>query len=91
VLAAEHLLHFAGVDRLREIVQPATEVVLDRLALFEPVHEHLQILAAALQAVTQRDVLFQAAATLQQLLRGGLVLPEVRLADAGFDATDFLV
>jgi hypothetical protein len=44
-----------------------------------------------LQRVAQRDVLFEAPAALQELLRLRLVLPEVRIADARFDLVDLVV
>jgi hypothetical protein len=82
VLAAEHLLGLAAFDGRGQLVQAANEVVEDRLARFEPLDQHREILAAPLEGPAQVAILLEAAAPLQQLLRPGLVLPEVRLGDA---------
>jgi hypothetical protein len=84
VLAAEHLLRLAGVDLRGEIVERAREVVLDGLAGFGPLDEHGQIVGTPLQRRREVAVLFQPAPALQDLLRTGLVLPEVRGGDLRF-------
>jgi hypothetical protein len=82
VLAAEHLLRLAGVHLRGEIVEGAAEVVVYRLAGLRPLDEHVQVVELPLQRVAQLDVLLQPAATLQQFLSAGLILPEVRSGDA---------
>jgi len=49
VLAAEHLLGFAGVDFLREIVESLGEIIGDRLAGLRPFDEHAEIFGATPQ------------------------------------------
>jgi hypothetical protein len=91
VLAAEHLLDLGRLDFALQIVESAGEVRLDRLALLEPFGQDREILAALFQGVAEGDVLFQPAATLEQLLGLGLIRPEVRLRDTRFDASDFVI
>jgi hypothetical protein len=90
VLAAEHLLRLARVDLARQVVETGGEVVADGFARFGPLGEHGKVVDAPLQRLAQRDVVFEAAPPLQQLLRGGLVLPEVRFADALLDFLQFV-
>jgi hypothetical protein len=91
VLAAEHLLDLGRLDFGLQFVEAAGEVAIDRFALLDPFGEHGEVVAALLQGIAQGDVLFEAAAALQQLLRFGLVRPEVGLADARFDLPYLLV
>jgi hypothetical protein len=91
VLAAEHLLDLRRFDFALQLVDAAREVGIDRLARLQPFGQHGEVLGASLQGVAQRDVLFEPAAALQQLLRFGLILPEVRFADARFDLADLVV
>jgi hypothetical protein len=90
VLAAEHLLGLAGVHFLCQLVEPPREIIRHGLPLLRPLDENVQILGAAAQRVAQRLILFEAAATLEQLLRGGLILPEIRVGDALFDPRQFV-
>jgi len=85
VLAAEHLLGFAGVDLRREIVESAAEIVGHRLPGLAPFDENGEILEPLAQRFAEILIFFEAAAALQQLLRCRLVLPEVRRSDALFD------
>ena len=85
VLAAEHLLGFTGVDLRGEIVEGAAEIVGNRLPGLGPFGENGEIFEALAQRLAEVAILFEAAAALQQLLRRGLVLPEVRRRDALFD------
>jgi hypothetical protein len=86
VLAPQHLLGLAGVDDARELVQAAFELLEHRLTAFGPFREHTQIFRTAPQRLAQIAILFEPAAALQQLLRRGLVLPEVGFGDAPFYA-----
>ena len=72
-----------------ELVESAAEILRDRLACFGPFDQHLQIVELALQRVTQLDVFLEPAAALQDLLRVGLVLPEVGSGDALFYLGEF--
>jgi len=89
VLAAQHLLGLAGVDLCGEIVEGAAEIVRDRLAGLGPLGEDREIVEPRAQRLAQIAILFEPAAALQQLLRGGLILPEVGGADALLDLLQF--
>ena len=89
VLAAEHLLDLAGLDLALQLVEPAGELGLDGFALLQPVGEHLEVVGAAAQRRDEGDVLLEPPPALHHPLRLGLVLPEVGLADARFDAGQF--
>jgi hypothetical protein len=82
VLAAEHLLGFAGVDLGRQLVDAPGEIFEDGLAGFDPLDQDGEVVGAALEGVAEGQILFEASAALQQLLGGCLVLPEVRVGDA---------
>jgi hypothetical protein len=82
VLAAEHFLRFARFDLGGEVVQRAGELVADGLAGFDPFGQDRQVLEPAPQGFGELAVFFQPPAALQQLLRGGLILPEVWSANA---------
>jgi hypothetical protein len=88
VLAAEHLAGFGGLDVLLEVVEAFQQVAVDGLAGLGPLDEHAKILRAGLQRVAERDLLVEPPAALQQLLRLGLVLPEIGLGDTGLDAIE---
>jgi hypothetical protein len=79
VLSPEHLLGLAGVDRIREIVEAAREIVGNRLPCLGPLDEHREIVCSTTERFAQITVLFQTPPALQQFLRGRLILPEVRL------------
>ena len=90
VLAAEHLLGLAGLDLGGEVVEPAREVVGNRLARVGPLDQHGEVLDAPVQRGAEVAILFQAAAALEELLRPDLILPEVRVGDARFDVRQFV-
>jgi hypothetical protein len=89
VLAAEHLLGLAALDFGGEFVEPAGEIVGDRLAGLQPFHEDGQIFSPAAERLAQVSIFLEPAATLLRLLRGGLVLPEIRRRDALFYLGEF--
>ena len=91
VLAAEHLLGLAGVDDARQLVEAAREILGDRLPGFGPFDEHGEIVGATSQRFAEIAVLLEPAPPLEQLLRGGLILPEVRIGDALFYRCEFFV
>jgi hypothetical protein len=78
-------LNVAGVD-----LEAALEIGVHVLALTRPFEQHAQIVGLAAQGVGQRAVILQPAPPLLDLLRGGLVLPEVRFADALLDFLQFV-
>jgi hypothetical protein len=85
VFPAEHLLDFAGLDLGRELVERAAEIVGNRLSRFSPFDEHVEVVEPTPQRVAQIAIFLEPAAALQQLLRAGLILPEVRCGDTFFD------
>jgi hypothetical protein len=90
VLSAEHLLRFPRLDLLREIVQRARVLVADRLAGFDPFAEDGQVVEPSLEGVSELAIFFEAPAALEQLLRRGLILPEIRSGDALFYPCQFI-
>jgi hypothetical protein len=85
MLAAEHLSRLGRLDVRLELVEAFDEIVFNGLARFGPLDEHAQIVGTALERLADGQLLFEPAPPLQQLLRFGLVLPEVRVGDAGLD------
>jgi hypothetical protein len=77
VLAAEHLLDLAGLHFLVERLEPLRELGIDRLPRCRPLDEDGEIVGALAQRHHQVAVLLEALAPLQDLLRFGLVFPEV--------------
>ena len=71
-----------------EFVEAFQQIAVDGLARPGPLDEHAQIVGAALQRLAERQLLFEPAAALQQLLRLGLVLPEIGIGDAGLDLVE---
>ncbi len=64
VLAAEHLLRLAGLDRRRQLVEPAPEIVGDRFTGLRPLDQDSEVVDPPLERVAQTDVVFQPAAPL---------------------------
>jgi hypothetical protein len=81
VLAAEHLLDLAGLDLGGEAGQSLLELVADRLPAFGPFDQNGEIVGPTLERQAEIPLLFEAAPPLEELLRGGLVFPEVWFAD----------
>jgi len=90
VLAAQHLLGFAGVDQRGQVVQCAPEVVGNRLPRLAPLDEDGEIVEPLAQRFAETAVLLEAPAALQELLRRRLVLPEVGGANALLDVLQFV-
>jgi hypothetical protein len=82
VLAAEHLLGFAGFDFRGQVVEPLRQVVEDRLTGLRPLDEDGEIVHPRLERIAQLDVVFETSPPLQQLLRRRLVFPEIGLGNA---------
>jgi hypothetical protein len=89
VLAAEHLLHFAGLYFLIERIERLGELGLDRFARFGPFDEHLQVVDLPPERHHQIAILLQPASPLKHLLRFGLVFPEIGRGGARLEAGQF--
>jgi hypothetical protein len=85
VLATEHLLDFARLDFGGERAEGLIELGFDRLSSFGPLDEHGQIVCAPLQRLTEVAILLEPPAALQELLRRGLVFPEIRFGNFRLD------
>jgi hypothetical protein len=90
VLSAEHFFRLAGVDDRGELVEGARKIAGDRLTRLRPFDEDGEVVGARFQRLTEIAVLFEPAPALQELLRGLLVLPEIRVADAFFYFREFV-
>jgi hypothetical protein len=77
VLAAEHLLDLGRLHLRLQLVEPARELVVHGFALLEPLEDDAEVVGGLVELAREVDVLLEAAAPLQDLLRFGLVLPEV--------------
>jgi hypothetical protein len=77
VLAAEHLLDFAGLHFLVEDVEALRELPIHGFTGLHPVGEDLQIVILAAQREDQVAVLLNPAAALEDFLGLRLVLPEI--------------
>jgi hypothetical protein len=90
VLAAEHLLVLGGLDLGLQLGEAPVEVLVDGLVLLEPFADDHEVGRGGLQARREIDVLAEAAAPLEDLLRLCLVAPKIGGADALLEAGDFL-
>ena len=91
VLAAEHLLDLAGLHFLIERLERLRELGVDRLAGLRPFDQHGQVVALLLERQHQIAILLEPAPALQDLLRFGLVLPEIGRGGARLEAGQFFV
>jgi hypothetical protein len=91
VLAAEHLLDFAGLDFLFQRLEGLAEFGVDRLAGLGPLHEHGQVVAALPERHHQIVILLEPAAALQNFLCFGLVFPEIGRGGARLQAFQLLL
>jgi hypothetical protein len=91
VLAAEHLLHFAGLDFLIERVETLSELGVHRFAGFGPFDEDGEVVGAPAQRHHQIALLLEPLAALEDLLRFGRVLPEVGRGGFVFEAGQLFV
>src|SRR6185437_2832514 len=89
VLATEHFLGFAGLDLRGEFIQTARQIVGDRLPRLRPLDQDREVVPAATERVGQPLIVLETAPALHHLLRGSLILPEVRLRDALFYFREF--
>jgi len=79
------------VDFLLERVEAAREIGSDVLAGIRPLDQHAQIVGAPPERLPQRLVFLQTPPALHHLLRFGLVIPEIGLADPLLDAAELFV
>ena len=89
VLAAEHLLDLAGLHLLIERVERGCEFAVDRLPRLGPLDQDGEVVALLAQRHHQVAILLQAPAALQDLLRFGLVFPEIGRGGARLEAGQF--
>ena len=82
----------AGLDFLLELVEGLRELGVDGLARLGPLDEHGEIVGCGVFSdSTSVAILLEPAAALQELLRFGLVLPEVGRGGARLEAGQFVV
>jgi len=77
-VARQHRAHLGGLHVAAVRLERAAELGGDVLALLGPVGEDGDVVRLFAQRRREVAVAFDAATALQDLLRGGLVLPEVR-------------
>jgi hypothetical protein len=91
VLAAEHLLDLAGLHLLVERVERLRELRVDGFARLRPLDQDAEVVALLLQRLNEIAILFETPAALQDFLRRGRVVPEVRRCGFRFELIQFLV
>jgi hypothetical protein len=91
VLAAEHLLDFAGLHFGIESVEGGRELGVHRLTRFGPFDEDGQIVAFFPQRQHQIAILLEPPAALQRLLRFDLIFPEVGRGRTRLETIQFFV
>ena len=92
VLAAEHLLGLGGLDFLLQLVERRAARSAPTSSPPRPTRRARRgRRCALLQRLAQREVVLDAAPPLHDLLRFGLVVPEVGLGDALLDLGQLLV
>jgi hypothetical protein len=89
-LARKECPDLAGVDVGGECNQTGIDLGGDGLSLLRPIDKDGKVIGALAQRRGQRAILFEPPAALQDLLRGGLILPEVRIADAPLEARELV-
>jgi hypothetical protein len=91
VLAAEHLLDFAGLHFLRERVEGLGELGVDGFARLRPLDEDGEVVAFPGQRCDEVAVLLETTAALEDFLRLGLILPEIGSRRARLEASQLFV
>jgi len=91
VLAAEHLLDFAGLDLLIVGIERLLELRFDRLAGRRPLLQNRKIVTALAQRHHEVAILFEPPAALQDALGFGLVFPEIRRGGARLETCQLFV
>jgi hypothetical protein len=87
-LAGEHRPGFTGLHVLRVGVEAAIEIGRDVFPVARPADQHAEVVALAAERFGERAVVLEAAAPLEDLLRGRLVLPEVRAGELAFEIAE---
>ncbi len=85
MLAAERLLDLAGLDLGREGVEGGSDVLLDRLALPDPVDEDAEVLRLPLRGFREVALVLQPPAVPQNPLRAVRIAPEAGGGGAGLE------
>jgi hypothetical protein len=91
VLTAKHLLDLAGLDLLIEELERLSELGVHGFSRIGPFVQDGQVVALLPERHHQIAVLLQPPAALQELLRFGLVFPEIGRGDARLEAGQFFV
>jgi hypothetical protein len=91
VLAAEHLLDLGSLHFLIERLERLPELGVNRLPRLRPLHEHGEVVALLRERFREIAVLLETASPLQDLLRFGLVFPEVGGGGARLEARQLFV
>jgi hypothetical protein len=91
VLAAEHLLDFAGLHFGVEGVERGRELGVDRLARLCPFDQDGQVVASLPERDDEVPILLEAPPALQDFLSLGLVLPEVWRRGERFESVQLVV
>ena len=84
VLAAEHLLDLAALDKAGELLDAVGELRDDVFPLARPVDEHAQVVRLGRERGDQLDFFLDTPAALEDLLRLDLVAPEIGRRGARF-------
>jgi hypothetical protein len=84
-LAREHRADLGRLDVALVDVDAGLQIAQHVLALPRPIEEDRQVVGLLAQRLGQRAVVLDLAAALQDLLRVGLVLPEIRRRDGRLD------
>jgi hypothetical protein len=90
MLPREHLLRLGGLDLRFEISQASRKIARHVFPATCPLDEDAEVVDLAGQRVAELDVLREATAPLQNLLRFLLVVPERGIRDAGFERGEFV-
>jgi hypothetical protein len=90
VLAAEHLLDFAGLDGYVQGIEPLLELGVNLFSRFRELEQHRQVVGLLLERRDQVAVLLQTAAALLDSLGFGRVFPEIGIEGALIEAGQFV-
>jgi hypothetical protein len=90
VLAAEHLLDLGRLHLLLQLVESVSELLVDGFALLEPLEDDTEVVGGLVEPARELDVLLEPAPALQDLLRLGLIFPEIRRGEPLLETAQFL-
>jgi hypothetical protein len=83
MLATKHLLDFAALDEIRELLDALRKLRTDIFALTCPIDKHAEVVCFGSERRDQLDFFLDAAAALEDFLRLDLVVPEIGRRCAG--------